>query len=408
MFKAADSELDMMGKRHYLDYSSKLINIENGHRITLGQNLEHDKTIYMVGGCMTYGYGCADNETVSYYLQVECNKQGINYTVENYGAFLNYRRKDMYQILFDLPVKENDVVVVEVWSALPEFCNQYFDYLNLRELFFRPHDFGDVFLDYSHLSSKGQLVVAHRIFERLLAMEKKEDIPEISIEPMPLFGIPNSKLNKNGNAGVTQELENYVKSLQIHKPRIGAIVMNCNPFTLGHRYLIETAAKECMKLYVFVVEEDKSVFKFEDRIELVRKGTTDISNVTVMPSGKFMISSLTFKDYFNKSELQDKQIDPTMDVEIFAKYIAPALSINVRFVGEEPLDKVTKQYNDTMRKLLPRYEIEFVEIPRIEQAESVISASRVRKLLDNKDFDAISKLVPETTLSFLIEKFTGE
>ena len=34
---------------------------------------------------------------------------------------------------------------------------------------------------------------------------------------------------------------------------VGAIVMNCNPFTMGHRYLIETAASQVDRLYVFVL-----------------------------------------------------------------------------------------------------------------------------------------------------------
>ena len=94
-----------------------------------------------------------------------------------------------------------------------------------------------------------------------------------------------------------------------------------------------------------------------------------------------------------------------MDVEIFGMYIAPALNINIRFVGEEPIDKVTKQYNDTMRYMLPNYGIEFMEIPRLEQAQQVISASRVRSLLQENDFEAIAKLVPNTTLEFLKANF---
>jgi len=88
-------------------------------------------------------------------------------------------------------------------------------------------------------------------------------------------------------------------------------------------------------------------------------------------------------------------------VTIFAEHIAPVLGINVRFVGEEPLDSVTKQYNDTMRRILPNHNIEFVEIPRKEQSGEVISASRVRKLLDTKSFEAIEKIVPKTTLEYL-------
>ena len=406
LFSAAHSEIDINGKRKYLDLSSKLVNIKDGHRVVKNQPQESKKTVFLLGGCMTYGYGCADDETSAYYLQELMNKEGYKYSIENYGAFLNYRRKDMYQILFDLPAKSGDIIVVEVWRNIPDICRDYFDIINLREIFYRPHNYGDVFLDNSHLSYCGQKVVAEKIFKHLKKCSFYNDAPireienKVAVEPLNLFGIPKDQLSDTKDR-IFPELQNYLDSIKYHKPRIGAIVMNCNPFTLGHRYLIETAAKQCLKLYVFVVEEDKSVFKFEDRIELVRKGTADIENVTVLPSGKFMISSLTFTDYFNKSEIQDKQIDPSMDVEIFAKYIAPALGINVRFAGEEPLDKVTKQYNDTMRRILPQHDIEFIEIPRKSSGDKVISASLVRQLLDDKNFEAISKLVPETTLNFL-------
>lgn len=133
----------------------------------------------------------------------------------------------------------------------------------------------------------------------------------------------------------------------------------------------------------------------------MRRGTADLKNITVLPSGKYIISSLTFTAYFEKSEHQDRVIDPSMDVELFGTYIAPALGITVRFAGEEPLDNITRQYNETMAKILPRYGIEFEEIPRKEQDGEVISASRVRKLLETKDFAEIAKIVPPTTLEYL-------
>ncbi|MCD8372234.1 MAG: hypothetical protein LUD27_02910 [Clostridia bacterium] len=181
--------------------------------------------------------------------------------------------------------------------------------------------------------------------------------------------------------------------------------MNCNPFTLGHKYLVEYAASKCAHLFIFVVEEDKSVFPFADRIELVRKGTSHLQNVTVLPSGKFIISQLTFEEYFVKSSIQDTTIDPSMDVELFATQIAPELGITVRFAGEEPLDKVTMQYNNSMRQILPKYGIEFEEIPRKEFDGGVISASRVRACLKDNDFETISKIVPSTTLEYLKENY---
>ena len=184
--------------------------------------------------------------------------------------------------------------------------------------------------------------------------------------------------------------------------------MNCNPFTLGHEYLIEYAAKKVKKLYIFVVEEDKSEFKFADRFELVKRGVKKFSNVEVLPSGKFIISQQTFSGYFNKENLQDVAVDSSEDVEIFARDIAPSLGITVRFVGEEPEDSVTRQYNENMRRILPQYNIDFCEIPRREINGEVISAKKVRAALKVGDFDTIKKLVPKTTLKFLRDNFSDK
>ena len=153
------------------------------------------------------------------------------------------------------------------------------------------------------------------------------------------------------------------------------------------------------------MEEDKSYFKFADRLELVKKGVAHLSNVKVIPSGKFIISSNTFSEYFDKANLKGTTIDTSLDVETFAQQIAPCLDISIRFVGEEPLDPITNQYNQSMKRLLPKHGIELKEIPRKEQGDGVISASRVRKCLDEKNWNEIKQLVPKSTYDFLWENF---
>lgn len=178
---------------------------------------------------------------------------------------------------------------------------------------------------------------------------------------------------------------------------IGSIVMNCNPFTLGHLYLIEKAAKAVEFLYIFVVQENKSYFKFEERFEMVRKGTAHLPNVKVVPSGEMILSYSTLPVYFEKQERQEAIIDASKDLEIFGEYIAPSLNITYRFIGEEPYDKVTRQYNEQMKEILSLYGICVIEIPRKEIGGEAISASRVRKLFEKKEYVECKKLVPETT-----------
>ena len=271
---------------------------------------------------------------------------------------------------------------------------------DLNKKFERPHQYGEVFVDINHMNGNGYYAQAKEIFKILLEKGyfENETIPKAAEEPVKKAA---SKLTAIENF----ELKQYIDSISHYRERIGAIVMNCNPFTLGHRYLVEESSKKVDRLFVFVVQEDKSYFKFDDRIELVKKGTADLKNVIVIPSGKFIISQITFEAYSNKANLQDKVIDATMDVEIFARNIAPVLGISARFAGAEPLDNVTKQYNDMLSRILPEYGIEFEVISRKEKGGSVISASRVRKLLEEKRFDEIKELVPSTTYEYLIENY---
>lgn len=180
---------------------------------------------------------------------------------------------------------------------------------------------------------------------------------------------------------------------------VGAAVMNCNPFTKGHRYLIETASKECDHVYVFVLSEDKSHFSAHDRMEMVKLGTADLPNVTVLPTGPYLISSTTFPTYFLKGREQAGQVQCQLDIEIFCKHFVPRFGINRRYVGTEPLSPMTNLYNRALREYLPARGIELREIPRLETAGTPVSASAVRASLS--DPDTLAALLPETTLTYL-------
>lgn len=181
----------------------------------------------------------------------------------------------------------------------------------------------------------------------------------------------------------------------------GSVVVNCNPFTLGHRYLIESAAAKVDRLYVFVVEEDHSSFPFQVRFDLVQKGVAHLDNVVVLPTGPYAISQVTFPEYFLKDSAlaRDEQVE--IDIELFGRYIAPAFSIKYRFVGCEPFCPTTHSYHRALQKQLPKYGVEVCELARIESDQMAISASQVRRLLAQNCFDTLAQLVPETTLTFL-------
>ena len=188
-------------------------------------------------------------------------------------------------------------------------------------------------------------------------------------------------------------LERFLSSIPKYDGVCGAVVCNCDPFTLGHRYLIEYAASHCDNLYVFAVSEKGSMFSPEERFDMIRKGTADIKNCSVFESDLYLISRATFPAYFIRDESRADLVKSELDIELFCKRIAPALNISKRFAGEEPFSPVTRAYNERMKELLPANGISFEEIPRLSE----ISAGRVRRLIEDGEYEKIREMVPEST-----------
>ena len=178
----------------------------------------------------------------------------------------------------------------------------------------------------------------------------------------------------------------------------GCIVMNCNPFTLGHRYLIEQAAKQVERLYVMVVREDCSLFAYTERKAMVEQGVADIENVNVIDGSDYAISRATFPTYFLKRLDDAADTQMLLDLDLFRRHIAPALGATVRFVGTEPTDQLTRRYNQLMHETLK----DVREIDRLEKDGNAVSASRVRKAMEEGDMNTIRQLVPPTTLPYII------
>ena len=179
----------------------------------------------------------------------------------------------------------------------------------------------------------------------------------------------------------------------------GAIVMNANPFTLGHQYLVETAASQCDLLHVFVVSEDVSLVPFSLRRELVLAGCAHLDNVICHDTGSYMISNATFPSYFLKDEETVIRSHARLDIQIFTK-IASALHISMRFAGEEPFSQVTGIYNQLMKEHLEYEGIRCHIIPRKANKQGIISASLVRRMIQEGDMESLKKAVPESTYRF--------
>lgn len=386
------------------DMRSTYLNIFNGQRNTTDTPEQYDNSVYLFGGCVVFGYATSDDLTVPSYLQRRINSiLSSKWRVVNYATW-GGNIDQTYKRLYDIQYKPGDKVIINYAGYMPlgidyDDCDIsiYLKKVETQDFYFN----GIV-----HCNEKGYEKIAERLFE-ILDLDVGHNLES------EMFYLDNSPyLLKGQETEYQNELDKYLNDIKKKYHIIpnnnstnGAIIMNCNPFTLGHRYLIEWASQNVDQLYIFVVEENKSFFSFEDRFQLVVKGTADLQNVKVIPSGNLIISSKTFPGYFLKDSPSKVSVDTSLDLTIFAKYIAPALHITKRFVGEEPLDIITNKYNESMKSILPKYGIELVEIERKEDSETVISASRVRALLADNNFDKIQELVPCTTYEYLLKRF---
>ena len=244
---------------------------------------------------------------------------------------------------------------------------------------------------------------------------------------------PLAILMENGHG-----MEDYKKYLQdislatlpsplstIHSPlstKTGVIVMNANPFTLGHKYLIEKAAAEVDHLFIIPVKEERSLFPYAERKAMIEQSLSTLrstrrgafvakrrknsplstKNGAVLSGSDYAISAATFPTYFLKqlSDAADTQM--LLDIDIFCRHIAPALGATVRFVGSEPSDALTRRYNELLAEQLPKHGLRLKEIPRLQTEQAPISATTVRSLMAQGMFVEATKLVPPTTIPYLL------
>ena len=203
----------------------------------------------------------------------------------------------------------------------------------------------------------------------------------------------------------TPDVHDYLAQIPDFPAEVGAtiagIVMNANPFTWGHRYLIEQALQASDAVYVFVVNTDASLFTTAERQQLVEAGTADLKKVIVVNGGDYMVSYATFPAYFLPSTEATIQYQTTLDAQIFRDIIAPACHIKVRFVGTEPLSKTTGIYNQVLAEILPpQVALKVIDRKKDDQ-NHYVTATQVRQQIAAGQLDDLASLVPPSTYQFI-------
>lgn len=375
------------GIPYFSDAETEFLNIRNGERLTVGQPEKYDRCVYLYGPCLISGAYSSDQYTIPSLLQNEINQAGFFCKVFNRSIFGN-ATVDRVQLA---SFKRGDIIILDQYM-LPEVN---LPSLNLTDVL-EKHDAPTYwFVDnVRHCNHKANQVFAHAIYEELLPVLQQPSGERTPVE------LDHDYIDRF-------YLRHYFSAFDsAGHGTVGSIVMNCNPFTFGHRFLIEEALKTVDFLIIFVVEEDASLFFFQERFAMVCQGTSDLERVMVVPSGPYILSKNTFPEYFQKIDDEDLKKNTEDDITLFAEKIAPRLGITYRFVGEEREDKVTNEYNEAMKRILPRYGIQVIEIPRKANGQSAISASRVRQCLSMNQTEELDELVPDSTKRILFYENT--
>lgn len=371
--------------------------------------MTYQRTIHMFGPSTLFGVGVEDKNTLASFVQRLVNEKfpDKKIRVVNHGV-PRANDMDIAKLIRSTPMKKADMMVI-MYSRLDEAMYFRCDFekikvLNAQSLFERPHDMGEIFLDNSHWNHKPNI----RLSEFLVS----EFLTECIINDNGLYDDSDKHLVRHDafynklcqDKGFMQSLE-ALKALRFNNSKkTGCIIMNANPFTLGHRALVEMSLKQVENLFVFVVQEDKSYFKFKDRFAMVKAGCSDLKNVKVLPTGDYMCTDLTVPCYFQREQGKKVvSVDLRNEISVFAGFVSPTLNITVRFMGSEPLCEVTRQLEQQTLELLPYYGMQLVIFDRFEKDNQPVSASAVRKYMQENNKEAIEKIVPPTTYHYLLE-----
>ncbi|MFM2599480.1 citrate lyase ligase [Vibrio fortis] len=395
------------------DLDNGVSSVENGCRTTVNQPDDAKSRLLVFGSSTTYGIGCSDTDTIPSIIQSILNNKNANVKVENHGV-LGMNLLLAFNNLLQTEINPGDTVIFFDFDEFRDASWRGIKNIDLNNIDRKDDFFIDLTKHQCHFSPRGNEVIGNVICNEFVLDNIDNSVPaneDVYLDEKVISVLDNFKYflyKQTAKTFENCEMKSYLSLLESHVPdpelKVGSVAVNCNPITKGHLHLLEHASRNVDKLFIFVIEEDKSFFRFEDRLHLVAESTKHLENVTVLRGGKFICTELTYPDYFDKDTTEAKA-DASMEAWFFCEYIAKTLNITKIFLGDEPKCMITKQYNEKMQELLPEYGIEVDIIDRIATNGDVISASKVRKLLEVGDFDGIAQIVPEPTLLFLQENY---
>lgn len=379
-------------------FTNDNFHIINGKRVTTNNIVDAIQNVNFYGNCIVFGQMVDDFNTIPSCFQRLLNENGIRVNAINYGIRSNTLIETIRNINYN-GIFSSDLHIIFYLDEERDVIRE----LGIEKVFYlyevlNDIDVRDYFLDTPlHCNYIANKKISRYLYEGIKEKLKQQ----LSLSGKLL--LPNYEKNLyEGNKYVSK----YIDFLKRNSRNgiNGGIVINGNPFTNGHLNLIKFASEMVDTLYVFVIQEDRSIFKFEDRLKMARESCAFIKNVVVLPSGEFLGSAMLFPEYGSKSSDQDVKVDCLDDTEFFCKIVSPLLNIKYRFVGEEKTDMITNHLNDELKSELPKYGISLIEKPRFSSEQGrVFSASYVRMLISEHRLEELADYVPKEVLKIIYE-----
>lgn len=380
------------------DITGKYFNAKKGRRVTCFQPYDYQGTIYFLGPCWVIGAYVEDQYTVESWLQKKILEKGYAYKVENYGEMMRLDAAIDMRLQEIGEFQTNDIIVYQ--SGVGEVIDIEGSSL---EKFYEEHNIPNEWVadSYGHCNHKANQLLADSILKKIepyLCEQKIENGGGVKKVGIDFYTVMEEYMKH-------KYFDQYFSDFSAEKYNtIGAVVVKCSPFHIGHRYLIETAKKKVDFLIIFVLEEEGFLFPFEERFKLVKEGIKDLDNVMVVPSGEFVLSMKTFPQMYSKADNGVVSLNAEYDAYIFAEYVAKILHITHRFAGKDPKGKISKIYYEALRKALPSKGIIFEEIPRKEIGGEIVKTSKVRKCLKDQNYIEAFSLLPNSTVKYLMNQ----
>lgn len=368
-----------------MDVSSKYVNVKHGERVTIGQPEEYTRTIFFFGPCLVIGAYVSDEYTIESCLQKMINSAGYKVRVVNCGCW-GGNVASVSRMVSSL-IREGDIVV----AMLEEF--------DIQDSRIKKMNLWNVLEKYN-VSSKWLLDLPYHANHHVCALYAKELFSMIFTDNYKDLPAQNGFIHCDLDVVEKFFIKKYFNGVDLAKySSVSCCVVNGNPFTNGHRYLIETAAKNTEHVYLLSVKEDSSIFSFAERYAMAFEAVKDLDNVTVVPSGLFIGNISNFPAYYAKVYTGDARQQAESHVEAFLS-IAKLLHVTHRYVGEEPLDPVASDINLVSKLLLPKHGIETIVLPRKEENGVKVTGAYVRKLAEEDNCQFL-KFVPASTADII-------